>query len=236
MEMAIHSIIMVLGETMTRMMIPGERSNHNSNSYFTFRLKSIVYEYVKNDAKNTFQPLLEFMEVKRGMAIADVGAGSGALTVIMATQLDSCEIYIQDTDNKVLQEKNVNKMIYSKLLGYNLNQRNKFHVVHGGLTRSKLFDDSIDLIYSNATIHAFNHPDSMLQDLRQKLKRKGRIFIRDSFRGDRKESEFCSDSKCAKRLFGIDEFLAMMDKNGYQLVKKSPNMSGYPVFGFEKKH
>jgi len=189
------------------------------------------------DANKTFQPILDFMEAKPGMAIADVGAGSGALTVIMATQLDSCTVYIQDVDKKVLEQQNVNKMIayYSKKLGYDLGKRNTFHITYGALAYSNLPDGALDLIYSNATVHVFDQPDSMLSDLRRKLKPTGRIFIRDSFKGDQGEGEFCSDSKCGMRLYSIDEFLAMMDRNGFQLVKQSPNMSGYPVFGFTSK-
>lgn len=35
----------------------------------------------EKNIKNTFQPILEFMDYKPGMTFADVGAGSGALTV-----------------------------------------------------------------------------------------------------------------------------------------------------------
>lgn len=189
------------------------------------------------DARSTFGPILDFMEAKPGMAVADVGAGSGALTVIMATQLDSCTVYIQDIDQKILVQENVNKMIayYSKKLGYDLGKRNTFHITHGALAHSNLPDGELDLIYTNATVHVFDQPDSMLTDLRKKLKSSGRIFIRDSFKGDQGEGEFCSDSKCGKRLYTIDEFLVMMDRNGFQLVKQSPNQSGYPVFGFSRK-
>ena len=188
-------------------------------------------------AKDTFAPILEFMEAKPGMHMADVGAGSGALTVIMATQLDSCTVYIQDIDKKILEQENVNKMIgyYSKELGYDLGKRNTFHITYGELTQSNLPDDALDLIYSNATVHAFDKPDSMLTDLRKKLKPNGRIFIRDSFNGDQDEGPFCSDAKCGKPLYTIDEFLAIMYRNGFRLVKQTPNMSGYPVFGFERK-
>jgi ubiquinone/menaquinone biosynthesis C-methylase UbiE len=188
--------------------------------------------FTTDNAKKTFQPLIEFMEIKRGMAIADVGAGSGALTVIMATQLDSCSVYIQDIDRDVLQQKNVDKMIayYSKQLGYP--PRNQFHLVYGSTTQSNLPDGSLNLIYANATMHAFTEPDVMLQDLRKKLKPTGKIFIRDSFRGDHNEDQYCSDSKCGRPLYTISEFLAKMTKNGFQLVKQSPDMSGYPVFGF----
>jgi ubiquinone/menaquinone biosynthesis C-methylase UbiE len=166
------------------------------------------------------------------MAVADVGAGSGALTVIMATQLDSCSVYIQDIDRDVLQQKNVAKMIayYSKQMGHPT--RNQFHLVYGSTTQSNLPDGSLDVIYSNATIHAFTEPDVMLQDLRKKLKPTGKIFIRDSFRGDHNESQYCSDSKCGRPLYTISEFLAKMTKNGFQLAKQSSDMSGYPVFGF----
>jgi len=97
------------------------------------------------------------------MTIADVGAGSGALTVIMATQLDSCTVYIQDIDQKVLQQKNVDKMLkhYSKKLGYDLGKRNEFKLIYGTYNQSKLPDNSIDIIYSNATIHVFDEPDAM---------------------------------------------------------------------------
>jgi SAM-dependent methyltransferase len=187
-------------------------------------------------AKDTFAPILEFMEAKPGMHVADVGAGSGALTVIMATQLDSCTVYIQDIDKKTLEQENVNKMItyYSKKLGYDLGKRNTFHITYGELAKSNLPDDALDLIYSHATVHAFDIPDSMLTDLRKKLKPTGRIYIRDSFHGDQEEGPFCSDAKCGKPLYTIEEFLVMMDRNGFRLVKQSPNMSGYPVFGFER--
>jgi ubiquinone/menaquinone biosynthesis C-methylase UbiE len=188
-------------------------------------------------AKDTFAPILEFMDAKPGMHVADVGAGSGALTVIMATQLDSCTVYIQDIDKKILEQENVNKMItyYSKKLGYDLSTRNAFHITYGELAKSNLPNEELDLIYSNATVHALDQPDSMLTDLKKKLKPTGRIFIRDSFKGDQGEGEFCSDKKCGKRLLTIDEFFAMMDRNGFQLVKQSPNMSGYPLFGFSNK-
>ncbi|MEK6780076.1 MAG: class I SAM-dependent methyltransferase [Bacteroidota bacterium] len=191
--------------------------------------------FTTEGASKTFQPILDFMEAKPGMALADVGAGSGALTVIMATLLDGCTVYIQDIDREGLEQENVNKMIayYSKRLGYDLGKRNTFHITYGELTHSNLPDGELDLIYSNATVHAFDQPDKMLTDLRKKLKPTGRIFIRDSFNGDQEEGPFCSDAKCGKRLYTIDEFLVMMKKNGFQLVKQSPNLSGYPVFGFE---
>gem|GEM_PF-4383638 len=32
----------------------------------------------------------------------------------------------------------------------------------------------------------------------------------------------------------IDDFLAAMTKNGFVVVKRNENMSGYPLFGFKK--
>jgi len=159
---------------------------------------------------------------------------SGALTVIMATQFDSCKVYIQDIDRETLEKENVNKMIahYSEELGYDLGERNDFQIVYGTTTESNLPNRSIDVIYSNATIHVIDDHDAMLQDLRQKLKPTGRIFFRDGFKNHNGEEEFCSSKKCAKPLLSVDEFMAMMKNNGYRLIKETPNMDGYPIFGF----
>ncbi|MEM8970204.1 MAG: hypothetical protein AAGE93_27560, partial [Bacteroidota bacterium] len=56
--------------------------------------------------------------------------------------------------------------------------------------------------------------------------------LRDSFRNDHGEGDYCSDPTCAKPLLSIEEFLMIMKRNGFQVVKQAPDMSGYPVFGF----
>ena len=110
------------------------------------------------DAERSFKPLVELMDVEPGMKIADVGAGAGVLSVIMATQIEGCTIYIQDIDRSVLSRKNVDKVIdhYSKESGYDMSAKNQFRLVYGDATHSNLPNGEIDLIYSNATIHAFD--------------------------------------------------------------------------------
>ncbi len=188
----------------------------------------------QENIKKTFQPILQFMNYKPGMSFADVGAGSGALTVMMATLMDSSSVFIQDIDTTILKESNLNRIIdfYSKQCRADLRARNKFHSIIGGIHHSSLPDSAFDLIYSNATIHNFSSLDSMATDLGRKLKPNGVLFFRDSFKNDHGEGNYCSDPKCARPLLTIDEFLTTMKRNNFKVVKQSPDMSGYPVFGF----
>jgi len=188
----------------------------------------------QKDVKKTFQPILQFMEYKPGMSFADVGAGSGALTVMMASLMDNSTVYIQDIDATVLTENNINKTIdsYTKQTGEDIRKKNTFHVVIGDVTRTNLPNSSFDLIYSNGTVHNFTSIDSMMIDLGRKLKPGGLLFLRDGFRSERKKVSVCADPTCAKPLLSIDELLTVMTRNGYTLVKRAPDLSGYPVFGF----
>ena len=52
----------------------------------------------KKNIRKTFWPIVQFMDVRPRMTFADVGAGSGVFSVMMATFMDSCNIYIQDID------------------------------------------------------------------------------------------------------------------------------------------
>ena len=189
----------------------------------------------EKEINNSFQPILKFMDYKPGMTFADVGAAAGVSTVMMATLMDKSTIYIQDIDTSKLKLRNVEKIIdfYSKQSKFDLRSRNKFQITIGNKEHSNLPEKTFDLIHSNATIHAFDSPDSMLMDLRNKLKPTGRIFIRDCFKNDHSAGAYCSDKKCAKPLMTIDEFISLMKKNGFALVKRSPAIKGYPVFGFE---
>lgn len=188
----------------------------------------------EKNIRKTFQPILQLMNYKPGMAFADVGAGSGALTVMMASLMDSSDVYIQDIDTTVLRENNVNKIInfFSEQGKEDLRVKNRFHTTIGDMEHSNLPDSAFDLIYSNATVHNFRSLDSMATDLRHKLKPNGILFLRDSFKNDHGAGSFCSDPKCARPLLTIEEFLAVMKRNGYTVVRHAPDMSGYPVFGF----
>ncbi len=200
--------------------------------------KGVPYEngpvMSEKSVKKVFQPILQFMEYKPGMSFADVGAGSGALTVMMASLMDQSTVYIQDIDTSVLKQPNVDKMIdfYGKQSGQDLRRNNNFFITIGGVQKTNLPNRSFDLIYSNATVHNFTSLDSMIIDLGRKLKPSGVLFLRDSFKNDHGEGSYCSDPKCGRPLLTIDEFLAAMRKNGFKIKKQSPDMSGYPVFGF----
>jgi ubiquinone/menaquinone biosynthesis C-methylase UbiE len=182
----------------------------------------------------TFQPILEFMDYKPGMSFADVGAGSGALTVMMASLMDNSTVYIQDIDTSSLKKDNLDKIIdfYSKQSKEDLRRKNTFTIIVGDTKRTNLPNHAFDLIYSNGTVHNFTSIDSIMVDLGKKLKPNGMLVLRDSFKNDHGEGNYCSDPKCGRPLLTIEEFLTIMKRNGFKIKKQSPDMSGYPVFGF----
>ncbi len=182
----------------------------------------------------SFQPIVNFMEIKPGVVFADVGASSGALTVMMASLMDSAVIYIQDIDNTVLKQDNLDRIVdfYSNQSKIDLRVKSEFHLAIGDPLHSNLPDATFDRIYTNATMHVFDSPDSMLVDLRKKLKSTGMLFIRDGFQDNHGAGKYCSDRTCAKPLLTIEVFLDTMKKNGFRLVKQVPDMRGCPLFGF----
>jgi ubiquinone/menaquinone biosynthesis C-methylase UbiE len=186
------------------------------------------------NVEETFKPLTEFMEISPGMTIADVGAGAGAFTIMMGTQLTDCEIIIQDIDSETLEQENVDKIIqhYSREFGRDLTEINDFKIIYGTPISSNLQEASVDVIYMNAVSHVLDSPDAMMKDLKGKLKPTGKIFIRDGFRGHNGEGDYCSARECAKPLLSIEELHALMESNGFRRYKESDDMDGYPVFGY----
>lgn len=190
----------------------------------------------QKDIAETFRPILDFMDYKPGMSFADVGAGSGEITVSMATLMDGSAVYIQDIDTAILNDRTVTKFIqqYSDQSHSDLRTKIDFHVMIGDVEHTNLPDASFDLIYTNATAHNFTAFDAMMTDIKKKLKPDGMLYLRDSFKNHNGEKERCSDPSCGRLLLDIDDFLAAMTKNGFVMVKRNENMSGYPVFGFRK--
>ena len=105
--------------------------------------RSIIKE--KGNIK-AFQPILQFMDYQPGMSFADVGAGSGALTVAMASLMDKSAVYIQDIDTNILKKENIDKIIddFKKQSGRDLRKNNKFIITIGTLKKTNLPDNTFD--------------------------------------------------------------------------------------------
>ena len=114
----------------------------------------------------------EFLGLKSGVVFADIGASSGYYDAAMAVFLDSVTFYLNDIDQHCLNEKNLNKVLryYSKLKGSSIQSTNSFHFVIGTPTRTNLPENTFDVIFSNATMHVIDQPDSILTDLYKNLK------------------------------------------------------------------
>lgn len=200
--------------------------------------KTVPYDHgtvmSQKSINRTFKPLLEFMEYEPGMTFADVGAGSGAFTIMMASLMNNSKIYIQDIDTTILYKNNLENILdhYSQQSGQDLRMKNEFSLVIGDIEQTNLPDSTFDLIYSNATLHNFTALDSMLIDLGRKLKPDGVLYLRDGFRNHNGETELCSDPDCGRPYLEMDEFLATMEKHGFEIKKQSPDMKGFPLFGF----
>ena len=176
----------------------------------------------------------DFLGLKSGITYADLGASSGYYDGAMAVFLDSVTFYLNDIDEHCLNAKNLNKVLdyYSKLKGRSIQATNTFHPVIGSPMHTNLPDNTFDVIFSNATLHVLEHPDSVLTDLHKKLKTSGYLFIRDEFvfNGEIKK---CNSKKCDHLVLQYEPFIAMMKRNGFELVDETRSF-GYPIYKFSK--
>ena len=190
--------------------------------------------YNKKEIKKSFAPVMSYLDLKPGETFADIGAASGTFDAILAYMVDSVHFYIQDIDTSCLNQDEWSKILtyYSGLKQEPLDATNNFDLVIGEGNTTNLPKNTFDKIITNGTFHLFSNPDLILQDIYQKLKPGGILFVRDDFNqeGEHKECE-----KCQVPLVNYERFLKLMSSNGYKLVEISPRFGPYPIHKFMKK-
>jgi len=181
-----------------------------------------------------FQRQSEFLGLKKGTTFADIGASSGYYDAAMAVFVDSVKFYLNDIDYHCLNQKNLDKVLryYSKIRGQRIESTNTFHYVIGTPTRTRLPDNAFDVIFSNATMHVIESPDSIISDLYANLKADGYLFIRDEFLYDGEQRK-CPSKKCQHQLLQYDSFIRLMNRNGFVLKGETLDF-GYPIYKFSK--
>src|SRR5688572_8017853 len=181
------------------------------------------------DGIQVFKRQNEFLGLEPGVVFADIGASSGYYDAAMAVFLDSVTFYLNDIDHHCLNERNLNKVLryYSKLRGGSIQTTNTFHYVIGTPTQTKLPANTFDVIFSNATMHVIDQPDSILNDLYRSLKVHGSLYIRDEFTYNGQVKK-CGSKKCGHYVLQYEPFLQSMSKNGFELSGETQEF-GYPI-------
>jgi len=120
---------------------------------------------------------LDTIEFKKGEVIADIGAGNGTIEAMLSIFHDSLSFYVQDIDTSVCNQKAINEVVdfYQNVRKQPFT--NTFFVVAGGDYETNLPDDTFDKILMLWTFQYFKYPQSIMTDLRLKLKPNGLMYI-----------------------------------------------------------
>jgi ubiquinone/menaquinone biosynthesis C-methylase UbiE len=112
---------------------------------------------------------LRAIGIAKGSVVADIGAGSGAITWRLARRVGPTgKVYANDIQPRMLD-----------LLRQNMAQRkiDNVETVLGAEDDPKLPADSVDLELLIDVYHEFHHPQEMLRHLRESLKPDGRLVL-----------------------------------------------------------
>jgi SAM-dependent methyltransferase len=118
---------------------------------------------------------LDDIGIVKGSTVADIGAGSGAITWRLAKRVGPTgKVYANDIQARMLE-----------LLRQNMAQRKitNFETVLGVADDPKLPPASVDLELLIDVYHEFSHPQEMLRHLRESLKPDGRLVLLE-YRGE----------------------------------------------------
>lgn len=112
---------------------------------------------------------LDAIGIRTGMTVADVGAGTGYMSLRMARRVGgSGKVYANDLQPEMLQKLRSNS------------QREKLsnvETVLGTETDPRLPSNAIDLVLLVDVYHEFSHPQAMLDKIRESLKPDGRLVL-----------------------------------------------------------
>jgi len=173
----------------------------------------------------TKKQLLDFLEIKKGFVIAEIGADDGINMGVLSTVYDSVIFYAEDINAKALKQRKLNKTINYYTKHKLAPQTNTFKRVIGSINSSNLPAGIFDVIFIIDAYHDFDEKDAMLDDIYTKLKPSGKLIIMDgnSFIGD---TIICK--KAGWHIFSeLDVEIKRCEKHGLYLTKiRNPNFFG----------
>jgi precorrin-6B methylase 2 len=178
-------------------------------------------ERPEREAEERTDLLMPALKLKPGMAVADIGAGTGYFSWRLAKEVGAKgKVYAVDIQQEMLD-----------LLQRNMKQRGVANVISalGTVTDPKLPANSLDLVLMVDVYHEFDHPYEMLSGIWKALKPGGRVVFVE-YRGEDPEVPI-------KRLHKMTE--AQVRKEAevfpFEWVETNPVLPRQHIIVFRKK-
>ena len=177
------------------------------------------------DEKQKPREIIEAMDLKPGMTVADVGTGVGYMLRFLSRAVGP--------EGKVIAEDIAQDFLDTAKERAKLANVNNVRYVLGTATDSKLPGDSINAILVLDVYHHFDYPDQMLATLRDSLLSGGRLFIVDYFRTPKAmPNQRALEHIRADR----DDVISEIEANGFKpLWKREHIPESQYMLAFEKK-
>jgi precorrin-6B methylase 2 len=165
---------------------------------------------------------LDELHLQPGMVVADVGAGSGYMSLKMAARVGPTgKVYSEDVQPEML-----------RLLRENAKQAhvNNIETVQGNETDPKLPADRLDLILLVDVYHEFSQPQKMLRAMRAALKPDGRLVLLEyrkedpsvPIRPEHKMSVQEVKTELEAEGFKMDQVIETLPRQHILILKKAP--------------
>ena len=182
-----------------------------------------IFETPGREVYDKREAIVAALELKAGMTVADIGAGTGLYTRLFAKQVeDSGRVYAVDIS------KNFIRHILHDSRTQGLNN------VEGVVNNQKsvmLPEDSIDLAFVCDTYHHFEYPQSMLASIHQALRADGELVIIDF----RKQPGVSSGWVMSHVRVNENDVIREIESAGFKLTERSELLHKNYFLKFSKK-
>ena len=174
------------------------------------------------------QKSLSIYNFQPNETIASIGASSGVWEIWFASQVEGLTFYLQDIDplNCNKEEIDYGVKYYEKLLQKPIS--GKFIPIVGTQSETNLPKNTFDKILIINSLHEFETPELILQDIHKILKPNGQLFIEEQL------AKFSSEihEGCGKRLFTENELINLLNTSNFELKEIYLRSENVAIFQF----
>jgi ubiquinone/menaquinone biosynthesis C-methylase UbiE len=178
-------------------------------------------ERPEREAEEAPEKALDALGIHSGMVVADVGAGTGYMSLRMARRVGPTgKVYANDLQPEMLQKLRANS------------QREKLsnvETVQGTEADPKLPPNTMDLVLLVDVYHEFSQPQAMLDKIRESLKPDGRLVLLEY----RKEDP--SVPIRPEHKMSVTEVKTEVEAEGYKLDQVIEKLPRQHIIIFRKK-